>query len=505
MARQTFLPLPQDAIRDPERWNSAWEVLLRGELAFPAGPPRAFKTKLDQIETMPRGVDETLLGYQALVASTCAVQRNITEEALKHFSFDDFEAKWMNAGADVRGKHILNAMADVCSKARNLNEARMYCAPELRLLRFRLDGKVFLNLLKSVMHADASFIPSQPIYVSHPGWDMWAAGQRNLNSSEAMKAAHAEILILRTKLICHVVQFTMRSFFGEDPPVLFVQKEHRSSKKAKNPMRSQQLADLVETFGPDGAKIRAADEKAGIKARISQRVAHCSYLGCSNTEEDDSVKFSRCKTCFEKLQRQVMYCSRACQTADWKLRHKAVCGKPIDFDTASQVFEHPISAQGSQSRIGPPVDGYKRSLALALQVTELNQHPTVDYHLYDGDGKLLRFDFGAGSYPQMVFRVRREMAMTTGHRGCIGLMAHFLCSMFLSMKPEKRRGITSNMIVAQFAREFAIDVRGLVLAAQQLQDADPLHRPPLLSEASPELWGTIVQAVGLSDIVVTLD
>ncbi|KAJ7031073.1 hypothetical protein C8F04DRAFT_1263346 [Mycena alexandri] len=471
MARQTFLPLPHDAIRDPERWNSAWEVLLRGELAFPAGPPRAFKTKLDQIETMPRGVDETLLGYQALVASTCAVQRNITEEALKHFSFDDFEAKWMNAGADVRGKHILNAMADVCSKARNLNEARMYCAPELRLLRLRLDGKVFLNLLKSVMHADASFIPSQPVYVSHPGWDMWAAGQRNLNSSEAMKAALAEILILRTKLICHVVQFTMRSFFGEDPPVLVIQKEHRSSKKAKNPMRSQQLADLVETFGPDGAKIRAADEKAGTKARISQRVAHCS----------------------------------ACQTADWKLRHKAVCGKPIDFDTASQVFEHPISAQGSQSRIGPPVDGYKRSVALALQVTELNQHPTVDYHLYDGDGKLLRFDFGAGSYPQMVFRVRREMAMTTGHRGCIGLMAHFLCSMFLSMKPEKRRGITSNMIVAQFAREFAIDVRGLVLAAQQLQDADPLHRPPLLSEASPELWGTIVQAVGLSDIVVTLD
>ncbi|KAJ7762603.1 hypothetical protein B0H16DRAFT_1529383 [Mycena metata] len=505
MPHENFLPLPQDAIRDPVQWNSAWEVLLRGELAFPAGPVIAFDTKLGEIETR-HDVDERLVAYQELVAGTCAVQRSITAEALQHFTFDDFEAKWMNAGADVRGKHILNAMADVCSTAANLNKARVYCAPELRLSRLRLDGKVFLNLLKSVMHDDASFIPSRPIYVSHAGWDMWAAGQRTRNSSEAMKAALAEILILRTKLICHVVQFTMRSFFGEDPPVLFVQKEHKSSEKAKNPRRSQQRAELIQTFGPDAAKIRAADEKAGSKARISQRVAHCSYLGCAKSADDDSVKFPRCKRCFDKLQRQVVYCSRACQMADWKLRHRAVCGKPLDFETASQVFEHPVSAPSSHSRIGPPVDGYKRSLALALQVTELNLHPTVDYCLYDCDGELLRYDSGAESYAQVVFRRRRELAMTTGHPGAVALMAHFLCSVFLSMAAGKRRGITSNMIVAQFAREYVMDdVRELVLEAQQLQDADPLHRPPLLSEASPELWGTIIQAIDFSNIVVTLD
>jgi hypothetical protein len=77
-------------------------------------------------------------------------------------------------------------MVAVCSKKRNLNEARTYC-PEVRLMRLRLDGKVFLNLLKSVMLEDASFIPSQPIYVSHPEWDVWAAAQRNLNDSEGRR------------------------------------------------------------------------------------------------------------------------------------------------------------------------------------------------------------------------------------------------------------------------------------------------------------------------------
>ncbi|KAJ7162320.1 hypothetical protein C8R46DRAFT_1283083 [Mycena filopes] len=397
---QTFLPLGSDAIRDPAKWNSDWEELLRGQLAFPLGPLRAFQTKLGQIEMRPNGVDETLLEIQSWVANTCAMQVVITEEALKHFNFDDFEAKWMDAGSDVRGKHILGAMADVCSRSMNLNEARVYCAPELRLLRLRLDGKIFLNLLKSVMRDDASFIPSQPIYVSHLGWDAWAADQGKSNTSEAMKAALAEILILRTKLICHVVHSTMRSFFGEDLPVLTVAKAHKSLEKVTNPARSQQRAQLAQTFGVDAAKSRAADEKAGTKARLSQRVVTCSYVACHNCEPaDGSVQFSRCKNCFDNLQRQVMYCSKTCQRADWKLRHRAMCGKPLDFETATQVVEHPLSAASSVSRIGPPVGGYKRTIALVSQVTKLNLAPTVDYFLYGGGGDCTKVDFVAGSDP----------------------------------------------------------------------------------------------------------
>lgn len=196
-----FVPLPQDALRDPAKWNTAWEVflsVLEGPLVD--GPSHCFQLMLRRI----RGsgdLDFWLSNYAAFVSNTCAIQCRITDEALRYFTRDNFEAKWMTAGADVRGKHILDAMAAVCSKAQNLNEARAYC-PELRLARLRLDGKIFLGLLRSVMLEDASFIPSQPIFVSHPRWDAWAAGQRKSNNTAAEKVALGNILILRTKLIC---------------------------------------------------------------------------------------------------------------------------------------------------------------------------------------------------------------------------------------------------------------------------------------------------------------
>ncbi|KAJ6594667.1 hypothetical protein B0H19DRAFT_1247324 [Mycena capillaripes] len=505
-----LLPLPADALRDPQKWNSDWDVLLRREFALPRGPLVCFQHQLQELERTPNRVDEALGGLQELVSSTCAVQRNITSEALHHFTHDNFESRWMLAGADVRGKHILGAMAAVCSKSGNLNEARRYC-PEIRLMRLRLDGKVFLNLVKSVMLGDASFIPSEPTYVSHPGWDAWAATQRNINDSEAKKIALEEILILRTKLICHIVQFTIRSFFGKDPPQLIVSKEHKSiqNPKAKRFLGAQAKIELVAALGPEAGKARAKEDNAGTMARISERLGHCSYLGCTKFEpEDGSVKFARCKPCFEQMQRQVLYCSPKCQKADWKLRHKAVCCKPLDFETVTKAVEHPISASTSDTRIGSPIDGFKRSIALTAQVTALNVNPAVDYQLYDGHNQPLDVDFGADTYPQWRFRVNRELAMTTGDRTSVARMAHFICAMWLSKRKSDRRGITPNMIVAQLAREFAFDgLRDAVLAMQQLQNADPLRRTPLLVSESltPDQWASLSQGINLSNMVVTLD
>ncbi|KAJ7225219.1 hypothetical protein B0H12DRAFT_1149311 [Mycena haematopus] len=490
MSLLTF-PMPQDALRDPEKWNSDWDALLRREFALPGGPHIVFRYVM--MANTALGLQRALAQYPVLVTNTCAIQRNITEEALRYFSHRDLENRWMNAGADVRGKHILDAMVSLCSRARNLNEARSSC-PELSLKRLRADGKVFLDLLKSVMLEDASFIPTEPKFVSHPGWDAWAAAQNRLNDSELKKISFAEILILRTKLIC-------------DPRRAFVvQKEHKSGQKSQPPALPSPLVELLG--GKDAAKARFKDEKASMKARHSLRLNHCSYLSCTKTEAPDgSVKFSRCKQCFEAMQRQVLYCSATCQKADWKLRHKAVCGKPLDFETVSRSVENPVCAPTAATRIGLPINGYKRSLALTAQVTALNLNPTVDYQLFDANNNPMNIDFGAGQYPQFAFRARRELAMTTGHRGCVALMAHYLCALLIAKGgPSKFRGITSNMIVAQLSREFDIaDLRESVLAAQLLQNQDPLHRPPLLNEAPPDLWAALDKDVNVSEVVVTLD
>ncbi|KAF7376842.1 Condensin complex subunit 2 [Mycena sanguinolenta] len=468
-----------------------------------------------------KGLQGSLARYPGFVNPTCAIQRNITEEALLYFSHADLENRWMVAGADERGKHILDAMAGLCSKARNLNEARSYC-PELSLKRLRTDGKIFLDLLKAVMLEDASFIPTTgfcinvrsrdfsvpclSIFVSHPGWDAWAAEQEKLNDSELKKVSCAEILILRTKLISYVVQFTLRSFVGLPPPEFSVQKEYKSNQKTKSPALHPALAELLG--GPEAAKARFKDEKAAMKARHSQRVAHCSYLSCTETEPaDGSLKFPRCKTCFEKMQRQVLYCSATCQKADWKLRHKAVCGKSLDFETVSRPVENPATASTADTRIGPPVNGYKRSLALIAQVTALNRNPTFDYILYDANNQPKPIDFGAGQYPQLAFRECRELAMTTGDPSSVAIMAHYLCILLSTKNCSKDfEDITPNMIVAQFAREFGIDdLRQRVLVVQHIQDLDPLHRPPLLINASPELWAVLNKDVNLDKVLFTLD
>ncbi|KAJ7861664.1 hypothetical protein B0H14DRAFT_3616437 [Mycena olivaceomarginata] len=266
--------VPAAVCGNPEKWNDTWDAFFKRHRAFPNGPhDYLFQYALKVIQEIPRGLEGALAGYPGLVSGTCAIQRNITAEALDHFAHDAFEVKWMDAGSEVRGRYILGAMAG--SKARNLNEARNYC-PELSLRRLRLDGKLFLGLL------------NKPIFVPHAGWDAWAAAQSKLNDSEEEKIALAEIMILRTKLI--------------------------------------------------SANVQWRDHQAGVKARHSEHLARCSYMSCTKTEPPDgSVKFSRCKSCFEKMQRQVLYCSGACQKADWKLRHKAICGKPLDFETVSRA------------------------------------------------------------------------------------------------------------------------------------------------------------------------
>jgi hypothetical protein len=107
----------------------------------------------------------------------------------------------------------------------------------------------------------------------------------------------------------------MRSFFGEDPPQLVVRKQQRSIDKGKSHM-SAQRAELAATVGPAAAKARAKEERAGAKDRFSQRLGVCSYMGCVNKEPPDgSVKFMRCKPCFEKMRRQVVYCSRSVRSS----------------------------------------------------------------------------------------------------------------------------------------------------------------------------------------------
>ncbi|KAJ7633695.1 hypothetical protein B0H17DRAFT_1217514 [Mycena rosella] len=313
-------------------------------------------------------------------------------------------------------------------------------------------GNVFLDLLKSAMLEDASFIQSTPNTSHIP------SGMYSLRSRTGATTQKPKILCLLKSCYCEPSSsFTLRSFMGLDSPELIVRKAHRKVQNPWDPFEAQHTAELVDAMSQAATVVWETEAKEGW-----------------GHPADGSQTFRRCQQCFDTMERQVLYFSRACQVADWKLRHKAACGTPLGFDAVFQLIVHPISLPNSETRIGLPVNGYKRSLALVAQ----------------------NVDFGAGSHLQVVLRASRKIAMTmtTGDRACIAGMAHLLCAVFMSSDPADADAITPSMIVEQFTREHVFDgLREAVLEMQELQDWDPLKRPPLLANAPPNIWAGILQ------------
>lgn len=73
-----LLPLPEDVLHDPEKWNSDWDALLRRELAIPIGPALCLNQKLREFERIPtrNGVDDALDCYQSVMGNTRAIQHH---------------------------------------------------------------------------------------------------------------------------------------------------------------------------------------------------------------------------------------------------------------------------------------------------------------------------------------------------------------------------------------------------------------------------------------------
>lgn len=88
------------------------------------------------------------------------------------------------------------------------------------------------------------------------------------------------------------------------------------------------LLDILQAEIDSGAPSRVpewyefSNRKFGPRAMGFEK---CENRGCFNTDTV-TVKLDRCGKC--KL---AFYCSRECQVADWKARHKKVCSKGAEF------------------------------------------------------------------------------------------------------------------------------------------------------------------------------
>ncbi|KAJ7657380.1 hypothetical protein DFH06DRAFT_1198093 [Mycena polygramma] len=482
------IPPMQTALTNPVKWNTDWENLLakQGQHISPA--------EVVQWEAMgfamnPDMMKVGLLTYQSLLGSLISLQMSITSDATRYFARDDLKNKWMDASPAVRGKHVLIGLSGACSIAKNLHDARMHCR-ELRLARLQGDGRVVLDLFKAIMvpntHAEQMKLLGKPLHVPDAAWDAYADLQQRSSPTDSAKLALGNILTLRTKLICHFLHFTIRSFLGEELPKISVDKQ-KKIKTVPEPFPAQSK----------GAKAAAKDAKDALKARQNARIEHCSYVGCGKIN-DGTEKFPRCKKCWEVNQIEVVYCSAVCQKADWKVNHKPIRGKALSFDSASKprVQTSGLGSSYAEPVIGPPSGSYKRSPLLVELIKKLNEPPQYDYIIGD---YLANMDL-YNPEVKLAFRKCREKAMATGDRQSIAVMAHFLC--WTSMDDNFQRGVTPNVIVDQLKEYLFDELHLAVTEMQQRQNMDPFRRPVLLSTMSPQVWFTFCGGTNVQKRVI---
>ncbi|KAF5344270.1 hypothetical protein D9758_012333 [Tetrapyrgos nigripes] len=482
-------PKTQNALPNPEKWNSDWEEIYQtNSFLFDPKITIVQRSILKQANRGGSSISpQDAQDYVVLHDSTCEIQHRIAINFIDATTRQDFEKRWLDASVVDRRRHALRSLSNAGSLARNLNEGRAYCFDILRLDYLSQDGHVLLDLLKAIMpdDLDLSAPPKTPYYFPEPNWDSLRAEYEN-SSNEVEKYAYKEVLILRTKLI-----WTMKSFLDQPLPSVTVLKQRDSRTAFEKKDAARNLANTLKMFyGEKEGKNRAREELTALKERKGRR-----SNGCTNCQEVETEghKFQRCKPCWDNVQRTVLYCSGKCQKADWKARHKVICGKPVDsIDEAMKLSSLPktkvlqnMSASTSSpvsyaSQVGPPVNGLKRSPFLAGHIVKLNLNPTTDIIVKIGPGPddFAKMDFAPFPPLQKVFREVRDKAMTTGDKETAAKLCHFVYWLSKANGHDKTYGWDMEAMVGQMEKEYEMpDLKKVMLEMQGRQGADRLRRP----------------------------
>ncbi|KAJ7596299.1 hypothetical protein C8J56DRAFT_917055 [Mycena floridula] len=452
------LPKTHMALSKPEVWNSEWESLYSTKMLTPENCLR-LAIKADSFS--PSGSD--LQYYSDLFKMTCAVRHDIGVTVTKFG--ERFRPGWLQASAATRKKHVLTALSEACSMARNLNDARAYCADELTIAHLSENGQVVVDMLYALLPDDLSHVPASPYYFPNTNWDTFEKIHEASNARNEEKNILAEVIILRTKLIYHVLFFIFLSFLGVDRPKVMVKKY---KKTPAAPGSSSDREIMEQLMGKEYVKKNAKEDKAAAKERAQQRGVVCTLPGCPNIQQNDGERFKRCAKCMSEVKREVTYCSPDCQKKDWKLRHRKICGKPMDLESAREhASASPLLTKTLQ--VGPPVDGYKRTPVLLEHIRRLNNNPDADLYikvfpLAQGEAAFIFIQTPIPALKTLI-RAAREKAMTTGDRASVIQLCQYAVWYCVTAPSEDRERWNRDFMLDNMRKEFDFpDLRARVLA-----------------------------------------
>ncbi|KAJ7018249.1 hypothetical protein C8F04DRAFT_1328447 [Mycena alexandri] len=348
----------------------------------------------------------------------------------------------------VREKHVLVGLTTSCAAAHNLHHARRLCPRELNVPRLTKDGKFLIDLLKSVVPEDLTAPPTQVKHFAHPDWDALREYHDKANPKDADKLCHQEMLMLRTKLICLEVNNIKLS------------KVHAIEKKLK-------VAGKLSNF------------------RSARRPALAHRVPLEDVSKRDVSRRGYPKGTKILALRAVLENSAAeCQKEDWKPNHKAICGKPLDFDMMAKIATPATSPPSSV--VGPAVAGFTRSTALSYLISQLCLRPEADYLIMPTPTTDQVIDF-VDAEAKALFRSIRDKALTSGDCEAVAMIAHAIC--WWASLEGYGGPVSPNIVVEQIRVEFAFEsAKVAVIEMEQRQIRDPLKRPPFLWKMDPTAW-----------------
>ncbi|KAF8888828.1 hypothetical protein BD779DRAFT_1716154 [Infundibulicybe gibba] len=335
---------------DRFRWNQSWEKDLQDSY-------RAFaRVKSFSPPSQPRNQEASLapephmqLYLLRQTRNTCALQTDLYNKAVQHIASDGLEGEWMKTTQARKEELALEGLYRASGVGPGMEEFRKWC-PEATIAYLAGDGgRNFLDLLKKHIPENIGVELTKPIYIPNA----------------TLARLH------RSYFLAMVLWRMILAFYGNDESYILTRTPSD---------RSHQTMEIFRGL-MDKDDIREIRRLGKLESKSAVNV-------CWNCAKDPArlgpgKELKACVKCKE-IRRIIRYCSRECQKNDWKngkpVPHKAICGKPM-MDVDPPEEKEAVGAGSDDDRIPPPDPGFKRSMALSYQITQLRRMPQCDYVL----------------------------------------------------------------------------------------------------------------------------
>ncbi|KAH8832426.1 hypothetical protein DL96DRAFT_1582060 [Flagelloscypha sp. PMI_526] len=460
------MPMTVDASYKDDRlkWNLAWEQKLAGIYGTSLVPKYTGWGSLSVIGDTPRlrsflessykiDSETSARNLMTMRRELIVLQRDLTVKLAEKMAENNFEEKWNACPSTVQKKWILEGLVRTCEACEDFEGRREYC-PEITINRLGRDrGEGLLSLMKNLMlnDVDEAVIPSDFSSLPCEAFECSLQGYDQLET-RAQKFYKSSVRISRMYFLVMFAWNVLLAFHGDS-------EDYRVSKPASETKKGmQEFWDAARKSG------YTRDETQELRQMGRQRVSHlneiaqraCTSCGKPEARQDGvvHVKLTACSRC-NMIGRKVLYCSKVCQTQDWKHGnppHKSVCGKENAFSEAVLMPPSPPAANNKATKWPAPEPGIKRTPALQHQLKMLTERPNFDYVFIppmpepENIGLCLKSD---------AFRQAFEDAVRT----------HSLSSvraMFIELLPLAIRHPKFNpaLLRAQLEREFEVNLNG---------------------------------------------